>query len=905
MNTMVDKRDPHVTIARHAVKQGWCSFEAVSRFLIRLGQLPQGTESSSETWVDEGILTRAQVRDALAALGQEAQPEAQDSDATQTWMSLPTGVPRASAEVSFAQRTTGSFLGVQRSEAGFERVESAQTGQHEPPGTTLGQLAAVVSSRYVLGEVLGQGGGGRVVRAYDQLLDRHVAMKILHVSKNRKVETLERFIKEAQITSQLEHPNIMPIYNFGTLENGDLYYTMREIDNISLRQVFDHLRQGDARIESDYSIWRLVSILAMICQALDYAHDHQVIHRDLKPDNIMLGQYGEVLVMDWGLSLSLNDRDNSFERALRKNGSTLGTPSYMPPEQARGELDLIDARSDVYGLGAILYEILTLTPPYEGVSAIEVMWSVVEGELPLPSERTSREIPMELERICMRAMAPRRELRYPNVKAMHEALNHWIEGVQSIEALKRVRDALAWAQRYAILRRELSSLQARAALLEHQIEPWAKVEAKKALWDVQDRCQIAHLESARAFGLAVSHFNQALANQPEMPEALEGLADLYWHKFEEAEAHRDTANVIYFKTLVAQYDIQHKYNDLLKEVATIQLDSAPPGSSVWICSFAEGQRQLVATKNKFLGQTPVAHELKAQSYLVELEHPDRPMVRYPVLLRRGESLVATVELPRASVYKTGFKFVPAGAFVSGGDPMAFGHQAQTISTLDSFFISEYPVTFRDYLIWINELQALDPAQAQLHAPQVRTTDGMLARLDEQKGTWIPDEILIEGASRELYPIGAGHEWNIPVVGIRHEDALAYIQWRSERDGISYRLPRALEHEKASRGVDGRLFPWGNHFDATFCKMRHSRPYASQLEPIGVFEADVSPYGVRDLAGGVQEWCMDEQEVPGEQAEVRGGSWNVDDRLVRSASRIKILRFVRTSFLGFRLTYDNP
>lgn len=755
--------------------------------------------------------------------------------------------------------------------------------------------------RFVLGHELGSGGGGRVVRAYDRVLGRTVAMKVLRSGASAGEAALGRFIAEAQATGQLEHPNIVPIYDFGMLPSGEVFYTMREVRRHSLREVLQALSADDPAHVEEYTLVRLVTILRQVAQAIHYAHSRGVVHRDLKPDNIMVGEYGEVLVMDWGLARVLDAQ--AADEAEPAAGETLGTPAYMSPEQARGELELVDEKSDAYSLGAILYEILTLRPPFGGESASQTMHNVVHTELIPPSVRArGREVPQQLEQLCLTACAADRDRRLSSARVFADRLGDWIEGIQPREAARRVEQGRKAAERYVELLDQVDAYDTRVKEAAQGVEQWEPIERKRQLWALEDERDRLETESVRAVGEAVNRFTQALAYDPGNAAARQGLADLYWARFARAEAAGDQLDTIYFKALVEQYD-DGKYAPLLSDQTSLRVQSDPPQANVLLFKLDEVDRRLVAASEHDLGQAPFEIErLDIGSYLLFVDHPECLAVQRPVLLERGRPTSIHIDLPDADAIEEGFVYVPGGEFIAGGDPEAFDPRPPERVSVDGFYCARLPVTFREYLVYFNEIWAQQGEAALIRAPQTRGSDGYLIRYDEASELWVPDEILIEGHARKRYPAGQGHEYDLPVVGVRAADALAYCAWRGQRDGRDYRLPTEHELEKAGRGVDGRHFPWGNRFDATFCKMRFSRSENPQLEPVGTFVDDVSPYGIRDLGGGVQEWCEPRDGPDAPERPVKGGGWSQDMRSCRMASRLLLHVDARTASIGFRLVY---
>lgn len=292
-------------------------------------------------------------------------------------------------------------------------------------------------ARYDLLNEIGRGGMGVVFKAFDKDLRRNVALKISRAS-SQTGRSHGRFIEEAQVQGQLSHPNIVPVHELGVDPRGRPYFTMKLVEGRSLASVIRDLRKGDAKARADWPLSKRLYIFGQLLNCVAYAHARGVIHRDLKPDNLMLGDFGEVLLMDWGLARVLSKPEG--ESGLKVDtsrlqtpgdqtldGQIVGTPAYMPPEQARGERDKIDERSDIYSLGAILYELLCLEPPYAAKTASDLL-SKVMSERPLPPSQKNKAavIPRGLEAICMKCLEAERENRYQSVRELQGALDEWV-----------------------------------------------------------------------------------------------------------------------------------------------------------------------------------------------------------------------------------------------------------------------------------------------------------------------------------------------------------------------------------------------------------------------------------------------------------------------------------------------
>lgn len=259
--------------------------------------------------------------------------------------------------------------------------------------------------KYKVITTINRGGMGVILQARDLRIRRTVAMKVMKTSNQFSRENVLRFIDEAQLTGQLEHPNIVPIYELGIDEQGEIFYTMKFVKGTTLDDVLRGIRNGRQKTIEKYPLGTLLTIFQKVCDAVAYAHSKSIVHRDLKPENIMIGSFGEVLVMDWGLAKNLTTIRKETPEATNQtvpntpvaksgddlrgfetmHGLIVGTPPYISPEQARGELDRIDERSDIYVLGGILYAILALRPPVEGESVHEVVEKIVTSAIAPPS----------------------------------------------------------------------------------------------------------------------------------------------------------------------------------------------------------------------------------------------------------------------------------------------------------------------------------------------------------------------------------------------------------------------------------------------------------------------------------------------------------------------------------------
>jgi WD40 repeat protein/serine/threonine protein kinase/tetratricopeptide (TPR) repeat protein len=352
----------------------------------------------------------------------------------------------------------------------LSHVGTSRAPSNEPDATLswVGEPTAT-SGRFRVLRPHARGGLGEVFVARDDELHRDVALKHIQDPHADDPASRARFIQEAEITGGLEHPGVVPVYGLGHYSNGRPYYAMRFVKGDSLKDAIASFhsgslpgREGTGRLRFDsLEFRRLLQRFLDVCNAVAYAHSRGVLHRDLKPGNILLGKYGETLIIDWGLAKVVGRPDPTSvdaEPTLRpssgnagggtRTGSAIGTPGYMSPEQARGALDLLDPRSDVFSLGATLYHLLTGRCAFRGENIEERLLRNEKCEFPRP--RTINPlVPAPLEATCLKAMAPKPEDRYNSIRGLSRDIERWLAD-ESVSAWSEpiTTRAARWARRH-------------------------------------------------------------------------------------------------------------------------------------------------------------------------------------------------------------------------------------------------------------------------------------------------------------------------------------------------------------------------------------------------------------------------------------------------------------------------
>ena len=865
----------HIDVGIAALERGFITHDAFMKAVAALAK--SNGQSVHDLWVGQGHMTDAQLTQVLASLGKSSETK------------LVTTVPELKKSITPGELNTNVGRKQPRSRipTGQATAPTAASIVNEPPlpdpslldpGTDrlTGSIQELLASRYKKLSVLGKGGLGEVLACDDTVLQRTVALKVGHAKGDiDSYSTKVILAREAQIISHLEHPNIIPIYDAGTDPLRGPFYVMRQVTETSLEMILHQRKTGEGN-PHDYTLNRLLRYFLQVCNAVDYAHHRGVIHCDIKPANILLGDYGEVLLVDWGLAQSRN-------HPLGVRGGTLG---YMAPEQMDTTIERLDWRTDVFALGAIIYEILAGAAAFEEARSSDV---TAIGKDPKriykmparPSAKSQVEIPREVEDVVMQAIAVERNDRLETVRELADAIDEWIEGSkqkerQRIEADKSADAGDELAERYHEFVESRPEKLTVFRALRADVVPWAPLDDKQDLWDSEDIVRVTDALQVRTFHSAVSAYERALDSVPGHTRARRGLARLYWAELQRARRRGEALDQVAYEQLLREVDDGTFVRELQRD-GSLDLTIGAHAGRVTLGKLVERQRRLVAGSSEVIEQRPyLQRSLPAGRYVLTSTVGDSTQtVSYPLNIEPGGRCRIVVDPPQACHIGANEVVIPGGVARIGGDAFASEADELVIVDVPAFVLQRSPVTFGQWSEFLDEVRKHDEAMATQYAPKLRVD--------------VPD-----------HP-------NVPVFGVSAVAAEAYARWLSEKEARKWRLPTEVEWEKAGRGTDGRIYPWGDHFDALFCKMRDSRPGTPMAEPIATFEWDVSPYGVRDMAGGIADWCIPDprRTAPREPREVvsRGGAWcdwSIDCRL---ASRRRYLATEHSARVGVRLARD--
>jgi serine/threonine-protein kinase len=757
---------------------------------------------------------------------------------------------------------------------------------------------ALPNARYERVREIGRGGMGRVDELLDRALGRTVAQKSCVENDDALAAIL---IAEAQICAQLEHPSIVPVYDIAFDHDGRPNYTMRVVRGRTLRDALEDRMEGR---RTAMSFAQLLGVLRQVCLAVDYAHARGVVHRDLKPENIIVGDFGEVYVLDWGIAHVLEGSDIRHDPSLLVRMSSAGSPGYMAPEQAIGER--IEPRTDVFALGVMLYEILAGAQPFSDRNLASVLERArVDVEVAPPSARSPQAVSSGAFDALVMACLSRDVLkRPPSARVIADSIDAFLDAERARG--EREKEARAYVAEGEAARAEYESLEARAGELRLESErtlgalrAWESAEKKADAWSLAQQARRLASDAARALAHAETAFTRAIGRVADQRDARRGLASLYWRQFLAAEDARDAERMAQCLDLARAYDDGSLALELA-DAGTLVIEGIPQEAHATVARFENEGPLLLARGAENLALDAPQLRISSGSYIVVV-HRGSSEIRCPLIIKRAQHHRLELRIPKEDDIPEGMVLVPGGPFLA---PAPAGPDRLVERELPDFAIGRFPVTFRDYVKFLGALE--DPYERTKRTPGYGFKPEPLVTR-RQDGTWRVTSDLFEGEARKYVP--PDRELDVPAVEVSWFDARAYAQWLARTTGLAYRLPTELEWEKATRGADGRPFPMGSGLDASFAKLRESRAEASQPEPVGAFSMDVSPYGVRDLAGGVGEWTATDvggndippstlEETEDEiQAVYRGGHWSAaPGKLPRGPQRLHH----RVGWVGFRL-----
>ncbi|MCA8959557.1 MAG: SUMF1/EgtB/PvdO family nonheme iron enzyme [Planctomycetes bacterium] len=712
---------------------------------------------------------------------------------------------------------------------------------------------------------------GNVSLGYDYFLQRDVALK--YASFWQDPDSIHLW-REGRIACQLQHPNIPSIHDWAQDESRRPFLVMQRVDGRTLEEIL--------RTES-WSLERKLIVIQQLAATLEFAHRKRVLHLDLKPSNVMIGAFGELYLLDWGVSERVPDGAETTQL-----GGVGGTTRYMSPEQARASSGLTPA-SDVFSLGVVLYEAITGVSAFPG-SETEARLRVVSADFDRSQEWLR--IPEGLQTICTRILRIHPEER-PTLPEVRSSIDDYLEGSREIRrrrkaaraSLDRARSALDQVKH----NRELVSTFGDRSLEEEvrALGPVADDEWSRR--DALDQLEARAVEARSAALLALREGRQL---DPESPEIALRLSELYVEELHEADRKDDRLRQRYLARELGSLGLAENER-LWKGVGGLELRSNPPAERAVVSALAERERKLVPVEPRELRATPFRWtDLPIGPYQVELRHPAYPPLVTSVRIQRGQTIQLDLTFRTPEETGTGFVHVPPGPAIVGGDPTALESLDFAETWVEEYAIGRFSVTIEEYFDFLRHVESQDPQAALRLAPRKLTGEPLDVVCSDP----------IDPVGHPIHYVGCGPSH--PVVNVSWSDAMAYAEWfgaQNERPG-AYTLPTDLEWEKAARGGDGRVYPWGQRFEPTFCQTAASNRGDSKEPEIGRYPADESVYGVRDMAGCVKDWCLDWFVEEYGQRVARGGCWNQPGNRSRSAYRMGLEESGVRHYLGFRLVH---
>jgi serine/threonine protein kinase len=497
-----------------------------------------------------------------------------------------------------------------------------------------------LAARYSILEMVGVGGIGVVHLARDSALKRKVAIKTLRPEFRGDPTWIKSLMYEAVITGNLEHPSIIPVYDLGVLPTGDFFYSMKFLQGPTLRDVIDHALEAGAG-HGEAGLVESILQFRQICSGMDYAHSRGVVHRDLKPSNIHVGGHGEVYVMDWGISMGIQ---GDWPRWWRGPGGerAIGTYEYSAPEQILDESVPPSFEADVYSLGVILFELLTLQLPYGACHSREDVETKTRRPPPLPSSVAPLRVrPGVLDGICLRAMSPDPANRYRSVHEIVAEIDHFIAGTRERKYLEQLsrqeqKNAESLLKGYSGLLAERAAIRASVGQMRGQVNLLVSEDIRREIARMDNRVKNIDALLGQWYAEILAHLNRAQGYTPDAEAVLGTLFRLYRTRLEESRRQLDSNATIYYGNLAL--GVARKMNDEpFAAQGALSVRSFPEGAEIAIASYQTITKDARFEDGRNLGKTPLMDlPLPAGSYLVMARKPGFQDEHRFVFLMGGE-----------------------------------------------------------------------------------------------------------------------------------------------------------------------------------------------------------------------------------------------------------------------------
>ena len=749
---------------------------------------------------------------------------------------------------------------------------------------------------------IGLGGVGAVYSGNEPGTNREVAIKILRPQYRYSTQRIESFVREARTTALIDHPNVIPVYRFGVFDNEGVYFSMKRVRGETLRNVLRKLAENRRGYSRKYTLRRLINIFISACNGVAFANKNGILHGDLKPGNIMIGEFGEILVMDWGMACYRPDLDtfegrekdrlDNQEELRHPQDNTLstdapaigGTPVFMAPEHLTGEEKKLTEASEVYSLGTILYSILTWkAAPFDtNLPREQIIRQVIRGRFQAPRKAAPRcqPVPRELEAVCRKAMSKDPKKRYQHVSEMIDDLQNYLDGypVRAYSPSPFYRLG-KWFSRHPIIPMTVltSVLGIGGFYVYHGIQQEAEMRSRFRLAQYNASLAATQFAAARSnyrklksghnleyneryiLFRNVSKWTALMSNSNAT--ALASLSQLPSHALNKKNTLRlQLAGEIFRRAITLYLE--------LGDAAQLQ-DAVENYRRRWGKLFFEVLQndpellRLISGSESHKGSLKLnlpsgwSAEIKtADGKSVSKMHRGNvnlqlPTQKYLIVFRHkatGEfTFPVRIQSGKSTRIQPGYpKYLPDGlCYIGGGEiPVLDLLHSRSGEETQPFLISKHEVSIREYLrFW----KSLPPAQRRQHQPiSSISATGMAEPLWDAKGR-----------------LRKPYSPDLPVTGISSRSASAYCRWLGRRMNRTVRLPNAAEWEKAAFRFPAQETGQGIFYSESTVKLFPAGA------PVGTYARDISVFGVVNMRGNVRELLAD---FRGRATLVTGGSF---------------------------------